>query len=176
MRIKDIVLIGMLGALLVTVQIGIAFIPNVELVSILMIIFTVTMRKKAIFIIAIFILLEGLFYGIGLWWINYLYIWYILFLISYLFRKERSPVIWGIISGSFGLSFGALCAIPYFFIGYANGSFSDGIHMVFAYWVSGIPFDLIHGVANFTVALILFKPLYLITSKLVNSDYQIARD
>ena len=34
-----------------------------------------------------------------------------------------------------------MCSIPYLFIG--------GIHTAFAWWVSGIPFDMIHGVSNF---------------------------
>lgn len=44
-----------------------------------------------------------------------------------------------------------LCSIPCLFIG--------GIHTVFAWWVSGIPFDMIHGVSNFVLMLVLYKPL-----------------
>lgn len=43
------------------------------------------------------------------------------------------------------------CSIPYLFIG--------GIHTAFAWWVSGIPFDMIHGVSNFVLMLVLYKPL-----------------
>lgn len=34
-----------------------------------------------------------------------------------------------------------------------------GIHTAFAWWVSGIPFDMIHGVSNFVLMLVLYKPL-----------------
>lgn len=44
-----------------------------------------------------------------------------------------------------------MCSIPYLFIG--------GIHTAFAWWVSGIPFDMIHGVSNFVLMLVLYKPL-----------------
>jgi len=176
MRIKDIVIIGMLSALLISFQVGLAFLPNIELVSLLIIVYTIVLRKKAIYIISTFILLEGLFYGFGLWWINYLYIWFILFLITMVFRKEHSPFIWAIISGSFGLSFGALCSIPYIFIGSANGTFASGLQMAFAYWISGIPFDLTHGISNFVIALMLFKPLYVILNLLSNADYNMVKE
>lgn len=44
-----------------------------------------------------------------------------------------------------------MCSIPYLFIG--------GIHTAVAWWVSGIPFDMIHGVSNLVLMLVLYKPL-----------------
>ena len=44
-----------------------------------------------------------------------------------------------------------MCSIPYLLIG--------GIHTAVAWWVSGIPFDMIHGVSNFVLMLVLYKPL-----------------
>lgn len=56
-------------------------------------------------------------------------------------RKEESVRSW----------FGAMCSTPYLFIG--------EIHTAVAWWVSGIPFDMIHGVSNFVLMLVLYKPL-----------------
>ncbi len=152
MKIKDIVIIGMLSALFLTVQVGLAFIPNVELISLFVILCTLILGYKALFIIYIFVVCELFIYGFSTWWINYLYVWTILFLVTLIFRKERSPYFWAIVSGLYGLSFGALCSIPYFFMG--------GFPTMLAYWVSGIMFDLVHGTANFVLALVLFRPLY----------------
>lgn len=163
MRIKDIVITGMLGAILFLFQLGLAFLPNIELVSILIIVYTIVMKKKTIFIITVFVLLEGIFYGFSTWWINYLYIWFVLYLITQLFQKERSPLLWALISGAYGLSFGALCSVPYFFMG--------GYQTAFAYWISGIPFDITHGIANFCIALILFKPFHTLMDYLHDSYY-----
>lgn len=173
MRIKDIVIIGILSALLLSVQVGLAFLPNVELVSLLIIVYTIVLRKKAIYIISVFILLEGLLYGFGLWWLNYLYVWFVLYCITMIFRKKHSSFLWSMISGVFGLSFGALCAIPYFFIGSSNGSLFNGFQSAFAYWISGIPFDLTHGIANFLIALMLFNPLYRILNRLNKTYYMV---
>jgi energy-coupling factor transport system substrate-specific component len=78
---------------------------------------------------------------------------------------------WALISGSYGLSFGALCSIPYLFIGSVEGSILGGLQMAFSYWLSGIPFDIAHGIANFIIAFVLFKPLYMLLSYLVNLYY-----
>lgn len=158
MRIKDIVIIGMLSAIFLTVQVGLAFLPNVELISLFIILCTLILGYKALLIIYIFVISELFIYGLSTWWLNYLYIWTILFVVAYFFRRERSPYFWAIVSGLYGLSFGALCSIPYFFMG--------GFPTMLAYWVSGILFDLVHGVANFILALVLFRPLYYLLDKI----------
>lgn len=152
MKIKDIVLIGILSAILFVVQITFSFIPNVELVSLLILLFSQIYKKKTLYIIYTFVMLEGFLYGFGLWWINYLYVWTILYFLVMLFQKERSFVFWSILSGLYGLFFGALCSIPYFIMG--------GIPSGLAYWISGIPFDITHGISNFIVTLFLYNPLY----------------
>ena len=154
MRIRDIVIIGMMSAILIAVQVTLGFLPNIELVSLLIILFTLIFGLKAVYIIYVFVIMEGFLYGFGPWWINYLYVWTVLFIIVLIFQKKRSPLFWATVSGAYGLSFGALCSIPYFIVG--------GIPMGFAYWVSGIPFDITHGIFNFILAFILFRPLYLL--------------
>lgn len=64
------------------------------------------------------------------------------------------------VSGIFGFLFGLLCAIPYIFI--------SGIPGAFAWWVQGIPFDLIHGVANFAIMLVLYHPIQFVMAKTKN--------
>lgn len=157
LRAKEIVLFGMLGSILLVVQIGLAFLPNIELVSLLIIIYTLRYRTKALYMIYLFALLEGLYYGFGTWWIMYLYVWTVLFCITMIFRKNKHPVVWALVSACFGLGFGTLCSIPYFFIG--------GMNTAFAYWVSGIPYDIIHCISNFIVALFLFNPITYILNK-----------
>ncbi len=157
MRIKDIVLIGIMSAILLVIQVTLAFLPNIELISLLIIIYTLVFGKKAFYIIYVFVALEGLLYGIGLWWINYLYVWTILCVLVLLLRKQRSPYFWAILSGFYGLAFGALCAVPNLFL--------SGFASAVSYWIAGIPFDVLHGVGNFVVALLLFRPLFYLLDK-----------
>lgn len=158
MRAKDIALIGMMSAIVITAQVALSFLPNIELVSLLVILYTLVFGWRTLYIIYVFVAAEGLIYGFGLWFINYLYVWTVLFIIVMLFRRLNSAFLWAVISGLFGLSFGALCSIPYFL--------SGGIATGFANWVQGIPFDLMHGAGNFIVALILYRPLYSILTNI----------
>ena len=71
-------------------------------------------------------------------------------ILAWLFRGMESRLGWAILSGAYGLSFGALCALVYLPIG--------GPAMFVATWVAGIPFDLLHCAGNFAMALLLFQP------------------
>ena len=164
MKIRDIVIIGLLSAILIIVQVTLSFLPNVELVTTLIILYTLLFGRKTLYIISVFILVEGLIYGIGLWWFNYLYIWFVLYGIVRLLRKNRSPLVWAIVAGCFGFTFGALCSIPYFITG--------GIPTGMAYWVAGIPYDVIHGISNFFIALIAFLPFLYIMKNLKTNYYE----
>ena len=111
-------------------------------------------------IIYLFAFLEGAIYGFGIWWINYLYIWSILAVVVLLVPKKQPVPVWAVISGIYGLSYGFLCAIPYYITGGAGAGFS--------YWVTGIPFDILHCVGNVGVTLVLYKPVSAILRRLTD--------
>ncbi len=151
LSVRNLALMGLLSALLLGVQLGFAFLPNIELVSLLIILYTRHLQYRVLPVIYVFVLLEGLFFGFGIWWIMYLYIWAILSGLTMLFRKNSSLIGWAMLSGGFGLLFGALGSIPYIVL--------SGPQAAFAWFVAGIPFDITHGISNFLVCLALFKPL-----------------
>ena len=153
----EIVLLGMLGAIAFVCQVSLIFLPNIEVVSILFIVYTRTFGQKALFPIYVFVLLEGIFWGFGSWWIMYLYIWTILWGISMIFHRNDSSIAWAVINGAYGLCFGALCSI--------TQGILFGIGSGFAYFISGIPFDIVHCIGNFFTALFLYKPLTILLSK-----------
>ncbi|MBP3568707.1 MAG: hypothetical protein J6K04_06015 [Lachnospiraceae bacterium] len=164
LSVKELVLIALLSALLLVAQVGLAFLPNIEVVSLLVILYTLFFKKKTLYIIYIFALLEGLIYGFGIWWFMYLYVWTILWGIATLFKTEKSPVIWAFISGFFGLFFGTLCSVPYFITG--------GVTMGLSWIASGLMADVIHGIGNFIVTLVLLQPLHNIFQKVYQIFYQ----
>lgn len=155
---KDIALISLMVAIIEVCKFAFASLPNIELTSFWIIIFTLYFRKRIFIVIPVFILLEFIVYGFGTWWIMYLYAWPALAIVTMIFRKVKSNIYWAIVSGVFGLLFGLLCSIPYIFIGSADGNILSGLNMAFAWWVAGIPFDIIHGVANLIIILILYAP------------------
>ena len=110
-----------------------------------------TAPLKLVVAVFAFIGMECLVWGLGLWTVTYIYIWPILVITIMLVGKNRSAMTYSFISGLYGLFFGALCSIPFLFMG--------GLRTALGMWVSGIPFDIIHGAGNFIICLILFKPL-----------------
>ena len=149
---RELVLYGLLGGLMTASQVAMAALPNIHIVGVLVLLCAQVFGLRALYPVYIFVTLEILIFGMGLWAINYLYVWAILVLIGVVLKKTHAGRLgWAVAAGVFGMLFGALCAIPHFFIG--------GWSMAFAYWISGIPYDLIHGVANFALTLILLPPL-----------------
>lgn len=158
LSLRELVELSLMGALMVGTQVSMAALPNINLISVLIILTVIIYGVKAFYPVAVFVLLEGLIYGFGLWFINYLYIWAVLTVIALIFRKNESRLVWAAIAGLFGLCFGLFCAIPYIFIG--------GPAFALSYWVSGIPFDIIHCISNFVLTLLLINPLRKLFTKL----------
>ena len=81
MKTKELVTIAILAALLYIVQVAFSFLPNIELVSLLVLVYTLVFDKMTLKIIAVFIILEGVQWGFGLWWWSYIYVWPILYFV-----------------------------------------------------------------------------------------------
>ncbi len=158
LSLRQIALFGMLGALTFGAKVAMSVLPNIEPVSLFVMLFAVVFGWKCLYPIYLYVLLEILVYGLGTWNIMYLYIWAILAGAAWLMRQSRNPLAWALLSGVFGLSFGILCAPVDFLLG--------DIGYVISKWISGIPFDLMHCAGNFAVALVLFVPLRKLLEKL----------
>ena len=156
---RDLALYSLLGATLFAAKTAMAALPNIEPVSLLVILLAVSFGWKAMSAVVLFIGLEFCLWGVGPWSLCYLYAWPLLALITYFFRKTDSAFFWAIVSGAFGLLFGLLCSFPYFFIGAASGGMSGGLRAMFAWWIAGIPYDLLHGAGNFALMLALYRPV-----------------
>lgn len=156
---RDITTMGLMTAVIVVCKEILAFLPNIELVSFWIIMFTLFFGRKIMFVIPAFIVIEGFIYGINQWWIMYLYVWPLLVLITYLGRKQDSALFWSVLSGTFGLLFGALCAFTYAAITISDGGLRVGLRAGFVWWVAGLRFDMIHCVSNFLIMFFLYDPV-----------------
>lgn len=151
LTLQDVVIIGVMIAALEVGKLVLSGVPNVEVVSLLIILFTLFFGLKVYYAIFVFIAIEGLLYGFGYWWFSYLYVWPLLALLTYLFRRCKSVWFYSAFSGVFGLLFGALCSIVMIFL--------SGPKAAFGWWVAGIPWDMVHGISNFILMMILYIPL-----------------
>lgn len=157
---RNIALIAMMVAVIEACKFVMANIPNIELTSFWIIMFTLYFGARIIYVIPVFILIEGVMYGIGPWWTMYLYAWPILALVTWMFRKNESRFTLACVSGVFGLLFGAMCSLVYFVTG--------GPYAAFTWWIAGIPWDFTHAVGNFVLMFLLYKPIKYVMIKTKN--------
>ncbi len=157
--VKDVAYLGISLAVLEASKLALDLLPNIEVVTLLFIVYTIFYGRKTILVAIGFTVVECFLKGVNVWSFMYLYIWPMLILIVFYANKHKAGyVFYCILSGFFGLFFGLFCSIPYLFIG--------GRSMAVTWWIAGIPYDIIHCVSNFLLCLLLFKPLCAIMRKL----------
>ena len=163
---RDIAMIGLMVAVIEVSKLALGFLPNIELTSFWLILFTLLFGWKIAVVIPMMILIEGCMYGFGLWWLMYLYSWPLLVVLAWMFRRQESVWFWAVLSGAFGLCFGALGTAAYFFVGASQGTLSARLSAAFAWWVAGIPWDIVHCIGNFTLMLFLYRPFRSIVERI----------
>lgn len=151
-KTRSLVTAALLAAVLVASKYALDALPNIELVSLLIILYTLEYPKLVVPAVYTYVFVYGLLNGFGMWWFAQLYIWAVLMLAARALRESDSALTWALVSGLFGLAYGALYAVSYAVL---NGGVAAGV----AWWITGIPFDLLHGAGNFVVALVLYRPL-----------------
>ena len=145
------ILLSILGALMFVGKLILSPLANIEPVTLLIMVITTCFGWRALASVYIYVALEIVFYGLGIWNIMYLYVWAVLVLVVMLTRRFVDPLINAIIAAFFGLFFGTLCSLPYFILtGVAGG---------ITWIISGIPYDIIHAVSNFLFVFLAFSPL-----------------
>lgn len=162
MSVRKMTRIALLSAILYVSKVALEFLPNVELVSLLVILYTLVFGRETILIVTVFNFFELIQWGFGTWWVSYLYVWPLLCFITLLLKKlvKEEFIIWSIVSGVFGLIFGSLFAVVYLFV---DPSYA------LAYWISGLPWDVWHAASNFLLMLVLGETLYLVLNKMKTS-------
>lgn len=153
MPIRKMTRVALLSAILYVAKVSLESLPNVELVSFLTIIYTLVFGAEAFIIITVFNMFELIQWGFGIWWVSYLYVWPFLCLVTLFLKRfmKEEFVLWAIVSGLFGLIFGSLFAIAYLPV---DPSYA------LAYWISGLTWDVWHGISNFIIMLLIGKRVY----------------
>ncbi len=152
---------ALMATILVISKYALDGLPNIELVSLFIVAFALELPKLTLPAIYGYVFIYGLFNGFGIWWFPQLYIWLVLFILVRICHRANSTVLFAVLSGFFGLLYGALYALSYVFI--------NGVYSGIAWWIAGIPFDLMHCIGNFVVALVLLKPMRSVLSKCKNN-------
>ncbi len=140
---------AMLGAVMFASKVIMEVLPNIHLLGMLTMAYTLAYRVKALIPIYIYVMLNGVFAGFNAWWVPYLYIWTILWGITMLLPR-RMPrwlkyVVYPVVCSLHGFAFGILYAPAQALF------FGLNFEQTIAWIVAGAGFDLVHGVSNFIV-------------------------
>ena len=151
----------MLGALMYASKVIMEVAPNVHLLSVFTVAFTVVYRRKALYPIYTYVFLNGLFSGFSTWWIPYLYLWTVLWGVVMLLPENMpariKPIVYMIVCSVHGFLFGTLYA-PAQAILYGL----DCKGMI-AWIIAGLPWDCVHGVSNFVCGLLIMPIVKVLT-------------
>ncbi len=148
-NIRSVALFGMIGAVMYVSKVLMEFLPNIHLLAVFITALTVVYRKKALYPLYAYVLLEGLFRGFSLWWVPYLYVWTVLWgmvmLIPRSLPKKWCPVVYMGVCGLHGLLFGMLYAPAQALM------FGLSFRGMLMWIAAGFPYDLIHAGGNFVL-------------------------
>lgn len=160
--VRKLVLLALLAASALVLQVSLAFLPNVELVTLWFLLIARTMRfKENLMVVFVFSILQGLVWGFGDWVVAYLWIWSLWVFIVQISKQyiRNNSHLWALLGAFFGFVFGFLFSIQH--------ALMYGFNMGVIYWVRGISFDIIHAFSNYILILILYTPLAKLLSTLL---------
>lgn len=153
LNIKEIAVFGMLGAMMFASKVMMEFLPNVHLLGVFTVATTVVYRKKALYPIYIYVMLNGFYAGFNIWWVPYLYLWTLLWggvmLLPKELPKKAKPFIYMGICSLHGFLFGTLYAPAQALF------FGLSFKATLAWIAAGIPFDIVHGISNFVCGILI---------------------
>ena len=151
--VREYAVFAMLGTIMFLSKLVMEFLPNIHLVGVLTVIYTIVYRHRALIPIYVCVMLIGLFYGFTMWWLPYLYIWTILWgaimLVPRGLSKTAAAIVYPAIACLHGFLYGTLYAPAQALL------FKLDFEATIAWIVAGFPFDLMHGVGNLVLGLLI---------------------
>ena len=147
LTVRELCVFAMLGALMFASKIIMEVLPNIHILGMLIMAYTITFRVKALIPMYVWIMLNGLFAGFATWWVPYLYVWTVLWGITMLLPKKMpktvAMVVYPVVCSLHGMFFGVLYAPAQALL------YGFTFEQTLAWVASGFSFDVIHGIGNF---------------------------
>ena len=171
LRTRELTIFAMLGGLMYASKMIMEVAPNVHLLSVFTVAFTVVYRKKALYPIYTYVFLNGLFCGFSTWWIPYLYLWTVLWAVVMLLPKNMPkrvrPIVYMLVCSAHGFLFGTLYAPAQAIL------YGLDLKGMIAWIIAGLPWDCVHGVSNLVCGL-LIMPIVKVLTMLENYSGKMA--
>ena len=160
LSIRETAVFSMLGAMMYASKMIMEVVPNVHLLGLFVVAFTVVYRKKALYPIYVFVFITGLMNGFATWWLPYLYLWTVLWGMTMLLPKgipeKWKPLVYMVVCALHGYLYGTLYAPAQALL---YGLDFKGMLT----WIgAGLPFDLVHGTSNFLCGMLIYPMVKLL--------------
>lgn len=163
----QIALFASFGTLMFLSDLAMEALPNIHLIAMFTVTFTVVYRVKALFPLYVYVFLNGIYGGFATWWVPYLYVWTVLWAVAMLLPKKMHPAVatpvYAAVCGLHGLAFGVLYA-PAQVLLFFGGDWGKMIPWI----IAGLPFDVTHCVGNIFAGVLVF-PLVKVLMRLHRS-------
>lgn len=158
--VHEMIILAILADIIFVSKYALASIPNVELVTFFIILFTLLFGKHVMYAVIVYVFLEICTYGLGFWVVGYIILWPGLVVVTFLLRTplEKSNSKRAILAGIFGFGFDLVYAV---IIGMLTG-LKSGV----TYFISGLGFSTVHMISNYLVMQILGNKMYKIIKKI----------
>ena len=161
LSVRELCVFAMLGALMFASKLIMEVLPNIHILGMLIMVYTISFRAKALIPMYVWILLNGLFAGFATWWVPYLYIWTILWGVTMLLPKKMpkgiAAVVYPLICSLHGMFFGVLYAPAQALL------FGLDFEGMLAWIAAGFVFDITHAIGNFAAGLLILPMSQLLT-------------
>ena len=163
----ELVLFPILGVLMFVSKLMMEFLPNIHLLGMFIMVFTLVFRWKALIPIYIYVVLVGIYMGFSPWWMFNLYTWAILWGVTVLLPRKMpkwlAAIVYPVVCALHGLCYGALCAPMQAVL------FNLNWEGMVAWIAAGLTFDVIHGIGNFLTGMLIVPFVELLNR--LNSRY-----
>ena len=151
---REIVTFAMLGAILFIGDTLMEWAPNVHPITMLIMVYALVYRKKGLIPVAIYIVLEAVFFG-GVWLVPYCYIFPLYGMVTLVLPKDmtgvKAQVCYSLVCTLFGLLFGTLYA-PWQALVFMK---SFDLSKILAWIAAGLPYDIMHAIGNFAASFLI---------------------
>ena len=166
--LREMVVFAMLGSLMFLSKLVMEGLPNVHPLGMLTMVYTLVYRRKALYPLYVYVLINGIYAGFATWWLPYLYLWTILWGVTMLLPRRMpplvAPVVYSLVCGLHGLAFGTLYAPAQALL------YHMSFEQMLAWIAVGFPWDVVHAVGNLAMS-VLIIPLVKVLTKLEKKSW-----
>ncbi len=153
---KNIALVGLMAACAECGKLAFAFLPNIEVVTLLLALFGYVFGLRGVLASIVFVCIETLIYGFGPWVISYFIYWPLAAAVFMLLGKikVKNRIILTLTAVLLTFFFGVLSSLVE--VGLFSGNFDNFLYRFGIYYARGIVFYALQISCNLVLFLLLF--------------------